>query len=180
MFDLMCCSSSSQVPTYPCFPTSLSALIPHYYQADPQGPSSPNILRHNSKSTVIDILLNQIPEFLKSIPLFSATHITHTGSNFSDPTLLAVFFPIHILLPFLYLLYYDLYVFLLQVVSFSLVVKTLHKHFINSCWMLQYMAKSWPSLTIPLLCNIKLNLPIAIINNSMININLFPYFRLFP
>lgn len=122
-----------QVPTCPRSPASLSALLPHRHPADPQGPSSPNTLRHNSKSTVTDTRLNQIPEVPKSTPFFCITHITHAGSTSLIQPLLAVSFPIHILLSFLYLLYYDLYVFLLKVASFSLVIKTLHEHFVNSC-----------------------------------------------
>lgn len=48
------------------------------HPADPLGPSSPNILQHNSNSTVIDTLLNQIPQFLKSLFPYSVSPTSFT------------------------------------------------------------------------------------------------------
>lgn len=153
--------------------SNLSALHPHHHPADLTyyGTTARalwwihSLIRHHNFLNVYSLILYR-------------PHHSH-GLYFSDPTTTSRFFsnPYFIII---FILIVWLVCFFIKVVSFSLVIKTLHKYFVNSCWMLHYMAKSWLSLTIPQLFNIKLNLPIAIINNSMININLFPYFRLFP
>lgn len=59
--------------------------------------------------------------------------------------------------------------------TFSLVIKILHKHCINSYFTLHYMAESWLCQTIPLLTNIKLA-PTTALQKVLINMNLFSHF----
>lgn len=96
--------------------SNLSALLPHHHPADLTyyGTTARalwwihSLIRYHNFLNVYSLILYR-------------PHHSH-GLYFSDPTTTSSFFPIHILLSFLYLLY-DLYAFLLKLYHFPLLLK---------------------------------------------------------
>ena len=114
--------------------SNLSALLPHHHPA--------KLTYYGTTARALWSIhsLIRYHNFLKvySLILYHPHH-SH-WLYFSDPTTTSSFFsnPYFIIIFILIVLW--LVCFFIKVVSFSLVIKTLHKHFVyNKCWMLHYI-----------------------------------------